>query len=151
MKKLFGILFLVVAFGLPALAQRLSPEDQQRFDSYYSRWQEYRQRSDVGEMQSMQKRMLDIYAHNGISPETPFWRVASNAGGERERWHRHLSPNEQGRFDSYFSRWQQYRETNNREQIGSMEKRMQEIYAQNGIPARTPYWWVASNAGENDH
>jgi hypothetical protein len=150
-KKLLGILFLVVAFGLPALAQRLSPQDQQRFDSYYSRWQEYRQRSDVGQMQSMQKRMLDIYAHNGIPPQTPFWQVASNRRMEHERWHRHLPPNDQQRFDSYFSRWQQYRGTNNREQVESMEKRMQEIYAQNRIPPNTPYWWVASNAGENDH
>jgi hypothetical protein len=151
MRKLLGILLLLVAFGLPALAQQLSPQDQQRFDSYFSRWQQYRQRSDVGQMQSMQKRMLDIYAHYNIPPQTPFWRVASNASGERERWHRHLPPDDQSRFDSYFSRWQQYRATNNRGQINSMEKRMQDIYAKNGIPANTPYWWVASNAGENDH
>lgn len=151
MKKLLGILLLVSAFAMPALAQRLSPGDQQRFDSYYSRWQEYRQHSDYDQMQSMQKRMLDIYAHNGISAQTPFWQVASNTRGERERWHRRLAPEDQSRFDSYFSRWQQYRGTHNREQAVSMEKRMQDIYARNRIPSNTPYWWVASNAGENDH
>ena len=151
MKKLLGIFFLLAAFCLPVVAQRLSPDDQQRFDSYYSRWQEYRQRSDFEQTQSMQKRMLDIYAHYGIPPQTPFWQVASNARGEHERWHRHLSANDQARFDSYFSRWQQYRATHNREQVESMEKRMQEIYAQNRIPSNTPYWWVASNSGENDH
>ncbi len=148
--KLLGI-FLLAVCALPALAQRLSPGDQQRFDSYYSRWQEYRQRSDVGQMQSMQSRMLDIYAHYGIPPQTPFWRVASNARGERERWRRRLPPNDQARFDSYFSRWQQYRQTYNRDEVASMEKRMQEIYAQYRIPANTPYWWVASNSGELDH
>jgi hypothetical protein len=151
MRKLLGILLLVGAFSLPALAQQLSPQDQQRFDSYYSRWQQYRQTSNVGQMQSMQQRMLDIYAHYGIPPQTPFWRVASNARNEHDRWQRRLPPNDQARFDSYFSRWQQYRATNNRDQIGSMEKRMQEIYAANRIPPNTPYWWVASNAGPNDH
>src|SRR5579885_3097441 len=55
MKKLLGIFFLLAAFCLPVVAQRLSPDDQQRFDSYYSRWQEYRQRSDFEQTQSMQK------------------------------------------------------------------------------------------------
>jgi len=152
MKKLFGTLFLLFAFALPTLAQpRLSPDDQRRFDSYYSRWQDYQQRNNVSEMQSMQKRMLDVYAHYGIPPQTPFWRVASSARGEHDRWQRRLNPNDQARFDSYFSRWQQYRRTNNREQIASMEKRMQDVYAQYRIPANTPYWFVASNAGDRDH
>jgi hypothetical protein len=152
MKKLFGTLFLLLAFVLPALAQwRLSPDDQRRFDSYYSRWQDYQQRSNISEMQSMQKRMLDIYAHYGIPPQTPFWRVASNARGEHDRWRGHLNPNDQSRFDSYFSRWQQYRQTANRDEVASMEKRMQDIYAQYRIPPNTPYWWVASNAGGRDH
>ena len=99
----------------------------------------------------MQKRMLNIYAHNGIPAQTPFWRVATRARGEHDRWQRHLPPDAQSRFDSYFSRWQQYRATSNRGEIASMEKRMQDIYAQNRIPPNTPYWWVASNAGENDH
>jgi hypothetical protein len=62
-----------------------------------------------------------------------------------------LNPNDQSRFDSYYSRWQQYRQTNNRGEIASMEKRMQDIYAQYRIPANTPYWWVASNPGNRDH
>jgi hypothetical protein len=145
MKKLLGTLFLLLAFALPTLAQqRLSPDDQRRFDSYYSRWQDYQQRSNVSEMQSMQKRMLDIYGHYGIPPQTPFWRVASNARGEHDRWRGRLNPNDQ-------SRWQQYRQTNDRGQIDSMEKRMRDIYAQYRIPPNTPYWWVASNAGDRDH
>src|SRR5581483_3429087 len=151
-KKLFAVLALLGAFALPALAQwRLSPDDQQRFDSYYSRWQEYRQRSDFEQTQSMQRRMLDVYAHYGIPPQTPFWRVASRARGEHDRWMRRLPPNDQARFDSYFSRWQQYRQARDRDQVASMERRMQDIYSQYRIPPNTPYWWVASNAGPNDH
>jgi hypothetical protein len=152
MRKNFVLLFLLCGLAITVFAQaRLSPPDQQRFDSYYSRWQQYQQSGDRDQTVSMQRRMLDIYAHYQIPPQTPFWRVASNMGPQRERWHRKLPPNDQARFDSYFSRWQQYRQTNNRDQMASMEKRMQEIYAQDRIPQNTPYWWVASNAGDQDH
>lgn len=152
MRRMLGVFCLLAAVALPALAQwRLSPEDQQRFDSYYSRWQQYRQQSDFDQTRSMQRRMLDVYAHYGIPPQTPFWRVATRARGEHDRWMRRLSPNDQERFDSYFSRWQQYRRTRNRSQVVSMEKRMQDIYGQYRIPPNTPYWWVASNAGSSDH
>src|SRR5438093_13596401 len=65
------------------------------------------------------------------------------AGPQRQQ--RRLSEDDQRRFDSYYSRWQDYRRTNNREQISSMENRMQDIYRHYGIPADTPYGRVASN------
>ena len=89
MKKIFGILFLL-AVSLPALAQpRLSDRDQQRFDSYYTRWQQYRQVNDQGQIISMEKRMLDVYAHYGIPSQTPFWRVATNGHDEVRAEARH--------------------------------------------------------------
>ena len=154
MKKLFGILFLIVAISLPALAQyqqwRLSNDDQQRFDSYYSRWQDAREKNDRDEIGSMEKRMLDVYAHYNIPPQTEFWRVASNGRSGGNQWRGRLSADDQQRFDSYFSRWQDYRQRNDRDQIASMEKRMQDLYARYNIPSRTPYFWVASNARDED-
>src|SRR5437660_7741783 len=106
MKKLLTVVFLL-AISLPALAQqwRLSSDDQSRFDSYYSRWMDYRQRNDRDQMSSMERRMLDVYAHYNIPPNTRFWRVASNARERRGR-HWRLSASDQQRFDSYFSRLQ---------------------------------------------
>src|SRR5258708_7475697 len=148
MKKLLGVLFLLLAITLPAVAQwqqwRLSSEDQQRFDSYYSRWQEYRQNNDRGQVVSMEKRMLEVYARYNIPPQTEFWRVASNARSGGDQWRGRLSANDQARFDSYFSRWQEYRRTNNREQISSMERRMQDVYAHYHIPPLTPYCLISS-------
>src|SRR6266700_930831 len=119
MKKLLVILFLL-AFTLPSFAQlqqwRLSSEDQQHFDSYYSRWQEYRNRNDRDQTVSMEKRMLEVYARYNVPVETPYWRVASNAREGREQWRRRLSAGDQERFDSYFSRWQEYRQRNDRDQ-----------------------------------
>ena len=151
MKKLLGILFLVV-ISLPALAQRwnLAPDDQARFDSYYSRWMQYQQQNDRDQIASMEGRMQDVYRHYNIPQNTPYWRVASNAREERGRHHWNLSPNDQARFDSYFSRWQQYRQDRNGDQVRSMEGRMQDVYRHYNIPANTPYYWVASNARDED-
>jgi hypothetical protein len=150
MKKLLGISFLLVAIALPALAQQwhLSGNDQSRFDDYFSRWQDYRQRNDRDQIVSMEKRMQDIYSHYNIPSNTPYWRVASNArrGGRRFN----LSANDQARFDNYFSRWQQYQQSNDRDQVRSMEGRMQDIYRHYNIPSGTPYFMVASNARDED-
>jgi hypothetical protein len=154
MKKLLGIVFLLAMVTLPAIAQwqrwRLSPDDQQRFDSYYSRWQDYRSKNDRDQITSMEKRMLDVYARYNVPPQTPYWRVASNGRSAQAQWRGRLSSGDQARFDSYFSRWQDYRRTNNREQVVSMEKRMQDVYSHYRIPAGTPYFWVASNARDED-
>ena len=154
MKKLLATALLVAALGLPALGQwrewHLSSDDQSRFDSYYSRWQEYRQQNNRDQIVSMEKRMQDVFARYGIPADTPYWRVASNAREAPSAYQGKLSARDQARFDSYFSRWQAYRNTNNRDQVVSMEKRMQDVYAHYGIPAGTPYVLVASNARDGD-
>src|SRR5207249_4879761 len=70
MKKLFAVSALLFALFVPVLAQaqrQLSADDQRRFDSYYSRWQEYRHTS------------------YGVPSDRPYWQVASSghadAGG----------------------------------------------------------------------
>ncbi len=98
----------------------------------------------------MEKRMLDVYAHYNIPVTVPYWRVASNSRDVRDQWRGRLSPNDQARFDSYFSRWQNYRRTHNREQTASMEKRMQELYGRYRVPSNTPYFWLASNTRDED-
>src|SRR2546423_14645426 len=73
MKRLFAISALLLAFTLPSVAQgiRLSLSDQKRFDSYYSRWQEYRRTNNSSEVVSMEKRIQDVNRHYGIPPGTP--------------------------------------------------------------------------------
>src|SRR5204863_8177826 len=107
-------------------------------------------RNDREQIMSMEKRMLDVYAHYHIPAQTPYWRVASNARAGRDQWKGRLSANEQSRFDSYFSRWQEYRQRNDRGQVASMEKRMQDVYAHYRIPSNTPYFRIASNSRDED-
>jgi hypothetical protein len=157
MKKLLGTAFLVTMFALPALAQwqrwRLSENDQHRFDSYYSRWQDYRRANDRDQIISMEKRMQDVYAHYQIPGGTPYFWVASNTRDEdwdqweRGRWRSRLSAEDQGRFDSYYTRWMEYRRDNRRSDMESMERRMRELMDRYEIPPRVRYEEIASNDG----
>jgi hypothetical protein len=194
MRRTFVLSALILVLLAPAFAQgrgrQLSPDDQRRFDSYFSRWQDYRRTNNQGEMRSMETRMQDIYRHYGIPSNTPYGRIASNGGGpdrdrdwdrdrdrdrdwdrdqdrdrdwdrdRRAEWERYrdrdraywrqnqrLSNEDQGRFDSYFQRWLNYRRTNNREQVSSMERRMFDVYDHYGIPHDVPFDRVASQGG----
>jgi hypothetical protein len=59
----------------------LSGEDQSRFDSYYSRWLNYRRTNDRGEAGSMEKRMRELMEHNFIPANTEFSQLASPSVG----------------------------------------------------------------------
>ena len=37
-------------------------------------------------------------------------------------------------FDTYYSRWLEYRHTNNRDKVVAMEKRMRDVMSRNNIP-----------------
>jgi len=67
-------------------------------------------------------------------------------GGYRgSRWQGHLSGDDQKRFDSYYTRWVNYNRDNNRDQVGSMEKRMREIMARYNIPGDVPFDEITTN------
>lgn len=177
MKRAFVLSALILVLLAPAFAQRggrqLSAEDQRRFDSYFSRWQSYQSTNNQGESRSMEKRMQSIYQRYRIPADTPYRDVASNGGGSGNRdrdWDRdrraewdgyrdrdraywqqnqRLSSEDQGRFDSYFQRWQDYRRTNNRDEVISMEKRMFDVYDHYGIPQDVPFERVASRGGRH--
>lgn len=117
----------------------------------------------------MEHRMREVMERNGIPGDVPFDRVASNGreggydrdrdrdrdnyrdrDGDRDhdrggdRWSGRLSPEAQRDFNSYYSRWQEYRESNNREQMHSMEERMEDLKARNNIPQNVPNDVIAS-------
>ena len=121
----------------------MSAEDQRKFDSYYTRWQDYQQRNDRGQIASMEERMQDIMARYGIPSTVPYERIASGSDYHR-RYRGVLRSSDQRRFDSYYSRWQEYKATNNRDQIINMEKRMQDIMERYKIPLTVPYRAIAT-------
>jgi hypothetical protein len=165
MKKILGILFLL-AVTLPAVGQSgLSQRDQQRFDSYYTRWQQYKAANARGEIISMEKRMLDVYAHYGIPAGTPFWRIATNGHDEtrhearqearreerqearheeRPHWRERLSNEECAHFDSLYTRWREARERRDYDDAERLQRHMRAIMERNQIPREVRFEEVAS-------
>lgn len=145
---------------------RLSGEDQGKFDSYYSRWVDYRRSNNRDETVSMENRMRDVMSRYNIPSDVPFSQIASNNnqsfgarrrgdGGNDDRRQVQgaygdgqrtdgLSADDQARFDSYYSRWLNYRRTNNGDEVISMEKRMRDVMAHNSIPSNTEFSQIAS-------
>lgn len=177
MRRILGICAVLVALIVPVLAQdaddnrrrddrddarsqdsrgyghrqwrgRLPSEEQQRFDSYYSRWLDYRRTNNRDQFESMENRMREVMSRNRIPSNVPFDQIASNGdqgyGGRYEESRGRLSPDDQQRFDSYYSRWLDYRRTNNRDQVRSMEERMREVMSGNNIPFDVPFDRIAS-------
>lgn len=152
MKRLAIVVVLIAGF-LTSWAQgqrQLSPEDQAKFDSYYERWQEYQQRNDREQIASMEDRMQNLMARYGIPSNVPYERIASG-GGYHGRYRGILNSSDQRRFDSYYSRWLDYRATNNRDEIISMEKRMQDIMVHYKIPLTVPYRAIATRERRDHH
>jgi hypothetical protein len=149
MKKIWVVAFFLLLVA-PCFAQnqnRLSSDDQKRFDSYYQRWLDYKRTNNRDEIVSMEKRMQDVMRKYNISSTTPYERIASGGsyGGGYNRYRSVLSRDDQSRFDSYYSRWQNYQRTNNRSEVLSMEKRMQDLMSRNNIPLNVPYGAIATN------
>lgn len=156
MRKLFVILFLL-AMSVAALAQaQLSPRDQQRFDSYFARWQEYRRVNDRDQAVSMERRMLDVYAHYGIPDNTPFSRVASQGREEMRReehprWRERLANDDRMRFDELYSHWVEARDHGDQERAEHFGHRMRDIMERNGIPPEVRFDELASHRERGDH
>lgn len=135
-------------YGSSPYQGKLSPDDQKRFDDYYVKWIHNREQKNNSEIASMEVRMLDVYAHNGIPSNVPYDLVASpNVALPMtgyQNWQGRVRPDDQKRFDSYFTRWMEYRSKKDRDQIASMQGRMLDVYAHNNIPMTTPYELVAS-------
>jgi len=171
MKKIFGVLILLAAVGIPALAQRMSPDDQEKFNSYYSRWVDARQSSDRDEVASMEQRMQDLMAKYGVPSSVPYAEVASQSGvsdrdrdrDDRDRDYRdrdanrsydngyptgarsNMSPEDQRKFDKEYEKWQESTAKNDRDDIREHASKMEEIMARYNIPANTPFDALASN------
>ena len=155
MKKIFGILFLL-AVSLPALAQpRLSDRDQQRFDSYYTRWQQYRQVNDRGKLSAWKNACLMCMRITEFRRRRHSWRVATNGHDEvraearheerqearheeRVQWRERLSNEDRAHFDNLFMRWKEAREHRDYDDAERLQHHMREIMERNQIPHEVP-------------
>jgi len=173
MKKFLGSLIVLAALALPALAQQqMNPDDQQKFDSYYSRWVQDKQTGDRDDMVSMEHHMQDLMNKYAIPADRPYEQVASqNAPGYDNRaydnrpydnraydnrgyangWQGRLSGDDQNKFNKEYAKWQESNAKNDRDDIAKHARNMGEIMQRNGVPPNTPFDAVATNSGYVSH
>src|SRR6266581_5210681 len=121
MKRIFGILAVLIGMTLPALAQRMTTDDEERFNGYYSRWLQDRQTNDRDDMISMEHRMQDLMNKYSIPPDTPYDQVAAQNAApryDRDRDDRdrgyagrgygqaQMSSDDQRKFNDEYRKWQ---------------------------------------------
>jgi hypothetical protein len=136
--------------------QRLSPEDQSRFDGYYQKWVSDTRRNDRDDIRKDEQHMQDIMGRYNIPSDVPYERIASRAEGSRDeyrdrddrggdRWRGRLSESDQRKFDDAYAKWLKDRRKNDRDDIREDEKHMLDIMSRNNIPRDVPFDAVASS------
>jgi hypothetical protein len=70
-------------------------------------------------------------------------------GSSQGRWEGRLSAEDQAKFDSYYSRWLDYRRSNNRDEIVSMENRLRDVMSHYNIPFDVPFGQIASTNNQS--
>src|SRR5262249_47169185 len=79
-----------------------------------------------------EKQTVSLQLGGGGRPPFP-------GGGGNGQYQGVLAPEWQKKFDSYYTRWLDYKRTNNRGEIASMEKRMRDIMYHYQIPLTVPF------------
>lgn len=175
MKQFLGTLTVLLALGIPVLAQsdypqdnypqdrnpqdrdynrgyagqnRMSPDDQRRFNEEYDKWQRANSRNDRSDIDKHARRMEEIMARYNIPPDTPFNAIAASNGyaprTDIRDYQGRFSPDDQKSFDRAYEHWLKNNRKHDRDDVARDENRMQEIMARYNIPRNVPYEALAS-------
>ena len=150
--------------GVPTYAGRLSADDQKNFDKYYAKWVDARRKSDQDDISNNARKMQEIMARYNIPTTVPFDQIATNGNagvypagaypgapyqGGYPAYAQRLSADDQKQFDKAYSKWVDATRKNDRDDIDSNARKMQEIMARNNIPSNVPFAQVASGGYAN--
>jgi hypothetical protein len=170
MKQLLGSLIVLAALALPALAQapQMSPDDQQKFDNYYSRWVQDKQNGDRDDMVSSEHHMQDLMNKYAIPADTPYEQVVSqnnpgyynrgydnrpydNRQYDNRGYANQLQGDDQNKFNKEYTKWQEANAKNDRDDIDKHARNMEQIMQRNGVPPNTPFASIATSSGYAPH
>ena len=166
MKKLIGISAMVLLFALGAFAQsqRMTPEDQDHFNSYYARWQQDRQTSNRDDMLAMEQRMQDLMGRYSIPTDTPYSEIAEQNPSARDDRDRdrdrdrayanapaytrvQMSTDDQKKYDEEYRKWRDSIAKNDRDDIDKHARKMREIMSRYNIGENIPFDAFVSTGG----
>ena len=144
----------------------LSPQDQQQFDKYYSKWVDATRKNDRDDIAGNARRMQDIMTRYNIPANVPFDQITSNPvpggypayqngaypGPYSTYGQARLSPDDQRNFDKHYSKWVEAQRKNDQDDVADNARKMQEIMVRYNIPPNVPFAAIATNgyaAGPN--
>ncbi len=153
-------------YGYPNAAYagtRLTPGDQQKFNTYYAKWVDATRKGDQDDIAKNAGHMQEIMARYNIPPSAPFQAVATNgytAGayngpnptyayptGQPQR----LSDKDQKNFDKAYQHWVDARRKKDMDDVDSNARKMEEIMARYNIPANVPFDQIATPGSTYRH
>lgn len=127
---------------------RLSPDDQNKFNKEYTKWQEANAKNDRDDIDKHARNMEEIMSRYNIPQDTPFNEIATTGGyasrQDVRQYQGRLSPDDQKKFDKAYEKWQGDRARHDRDDVSKDEGKMQEIMAKYNIPRDVPYDVLAS-------
>jgi hypothetical protein len=122
---------------------RLSPDDQNKFNKEYGKWQEANAKHDRDDIDKHARNMETIMQRNNIPADTSFDAIATTGGYaphyDVRQYQGRLSPDDQKHYDKAYEKWQRDRAKRDRDDIAKDEGKMQEIMARYSIPRDVPY------------
>jgi hypothetical protein len=127
---------------------QLSPDDQNKFNKEYAKWQESNARNDRDDIDKHARKMEEIMSRYNIPQDTPFDAIATANGYaphyDARQDQGRLSSDDQRKYDKAYEKWQSDRARHDRDDIAKDEGKMQEIMAKYNIPRDVPYDVIAS-------
>ncbi len=143
------------AYPYPANGgQRLSADDQRKFDDEYSKWVEDQRKNDQDDVRRHAGKMQEIMSRNGIPSNVPFQAIASNgyaapvaaapAYGYGQPVAQRLSSKDQEEFDKAYRHWMDARHKRDMDDVDKNARKMQEIMARYNIPANVSFDQIAT-------
>src|SRR6476659_9402215 len=118
MKKFLAVVTVPLGLTLPSLGQgqRLSPDDQKKFDKHYTKWVDDTRKNDRNDIAHDVHEMQEIMAKYNIPANVPYDQIASTGGAVRVYQNR-LSASDQSEFDKYYTKWVNDTRKNDRDDI----------------------------------
>jgi hypothetical protein len=160
MKKLLGSVIVLAALALPALAQvqRMTGDDQDKFDNYYSRWVQDKQNGDRDDMVSTEHHMQDLMNKYSIPADTPYDQIAAqnnmapppayeNRGYDNRSYANQLPGDDQNKINKEYAKCQEANARNDRDDIDKHARNMEQIMQRDNIPPNTPFNAIATTSG----
>lgn len=124
-------------------ANQMSPDDQNKFNKEYSKWQEANAKNDRDDIDKHARNMEELMQRNNIPQNTPFNAIATTSGYaprvDVREYQGRFSPDDQKKYDKAYEKFQRDRAKHDRDDYAKDEAKLNEIMAKYNVPRDVPY------------